>query len=221
LPARHRAGARGFTLIEMMAVLAILGILAAIAIGAYARQIRRAHKSEVISDLSNLTLRQNTFRSVSGHFASSRNSEGDTYPTTATISVAGDPVKWDISDPGYTASGISGNYGMGGEALHGFDVLRFLPEGGSSLCGYATISGYGENAIDPADPEATLGITPPSSPLANAIFPTGAEDYYSSDWFYSYALCDFDFDGTYAAFTTAHYTSDISSESIGSYVENE
>ena len=173
-----------------MAVVAILGILAAIAIGAYARQIRRAHKSEVIADLSNLTLRQNTFRSVSGRFASSTTTEGTIYPTAAAISAAGDPVRWDIGDAGYTGPTADTAYSHGGEPLHGFDVLRFLPEGATSLCGYATISGWGENAIDPADPDSTLDETPPSATLANAVFPSGSDDYYASDWFYSYALCE-------------------------------
>ena len=55
------------------------------------------------------------------------------------------------------------------------------------------------------------------------IFPDGTQAYFARDWFYSYALCDFDFDGIYWAFTTAQYTSEVKmgSDSSGTYFENE
>jgi type II secretory pathway pseudopilin PulG len=209
-----------------MMVVAILGVLAAIAIGAYTRQVRNARKSEVIGDLSSLTLRQKTFLSVNGHYASSTNNEGpaSTYPTAATVTGARAEVQWVVTDPAYTGSGLGdGVYTRGGPAVHGFDALRFMPEGGNSYCGYATISGWGTNAVDPDNPGSTLPEEPPSSTLALEVFRPGTEHHYANDWFYSYALCDFDYDGVYWAFTSAHYGSDVSSNSTadGTYHENE
>jgi Tfp pilus assembly protein PilE len=212
-------------MIELLTVVAILGILAAIAIGAYTRQVRKAHKSEVYADLSNLTLRQKTFLSVNGHYASSRTDENDTYPTKADITNAGAEFTWDVqaSNAAYTGPATDAARSRGGAAVHGFDALRFVPEGGTSLCGYATISDWGTNGIDPATgSNLGAGAEPTSETLSAAIFPNPAgATYYANDWFYSFALCDFDSDGVYWAFSTAHYTSDISSDSVGAYVENE
>jgi type IV pilus assembly protein PilA len=216
-------GQRGFTLIEVMGVVVILGILAAVAVSAYTKNIRNAHKAEVISDLSNLSLRQKTYFGVSGHYASSTNAEGDanTYPTGADITAASGEIQWDITDAGYTGASISdGAYFRGGPDVHGFDALRFMPEGGRSYCGYATLSGYGTNAND-----AMAADEPPTATLADQIFPASADtdDYYARDWFYSWALCDFDKDGVFWAFTTAHYTADVisSTDTTGIYQEND
>lgn len=207
-----------------MGVVAILGILAAVAIAAYTKNIRSAHKSEVIADLANLSLRQKSYFGVSGHYASSTNTEdaANTYPVGADVSDDDKLlIPWDINDAGYTGSGLpDAAYTRGGGDVHGFDALRFIPEGGQSRCGYATISGYGTNAND--DTEAD---EPPSGTLADQVFPvaSGGEEFYARDWFYSFALCDFDKDGTFWAFTTAHYTSDVNSstDSTNTYQENE
>jgi prepilin-type N-terminal cleavage/methylation domain-containing protein len=218
---RDARGSYGFTLIELMAVVVILGVLATVAIAAYSRHVRNAHKTEVISDLSNLSLRQRSFRAVQGHFASSTNCEGDscTYPAASSIATQRGPVQWDVGAAEYTLAGQGdAAYFRGGGALHGFDALRFLPDGGDSWCGYATISGHGTSSSDPVTADE-----PPSTTLANELFPAGADAYFARDWFYSYALCDFDFDGSYWAFTATHYDDAVnySTDASGTYRENE
>lgn len=219
-PNRARAS-YGFTLIELMTVVVILGVLAAVAIGAYSRQVRNAHKTEVISDLSNIALKQRSFRAVQGHYASSTNCEGDacTYPLASDIQNTDGPITWDVSDTAYTRDGqADAQYFRGGGAVHGFDALRFTPDGGNSWCGYATISGHGTESTDPTTADEPLNAT-----LADQVFPAGSEPYYARDWFYAYALCDFDFDGNYWAFTATHYEDAVnySTDATGVYQENE
>ncbi len=213
--------ARGFTLIELMAVVTILGLLAAVAIGAYTRQVRNAHKSQVIADVSQISLRQKNYLAVAGHYASSTNCEGTTctYPLAADITAAGTEVPWDIGDAGYTSAGAAdGEFFRGGGNLHGFDALRFMPEGGRSYCGYATISGHGTDAM-----VAENADEPPSATLADQVFPDDSDAFFARDWFYTYALCDFDQDTTYWAFTSAHFTSDVNygTDETLTYLENE
>ena len=217
---RHRPS-RGFTLIELMTVVVILGILATIAVVGYTRYTRSARKSQVVANLSNITLRQKSFLAVTGHYASSTTDENKVYPPKTKISNPNlSPVQWDINDAAYTLAGQpDGPYLRGGGELHGFDALRFMPEGGQSYCAYGTISGYGTNGPPGQADEPPFGQT-----LAKAIFPNATVEqqrFYANDWFYSFAICDLDFDGTYWALTTAHYTSEVSGDSIGPYIENE
>ena len=219
----HRSAAlsqAGFTLIELMTVLVILGVLAVVAIVAYGRHVRNAHKTEVVSDLSNLVLREKTWFATSGHYASTTVDEdpADTYPPATDFQTVKGPIQWVIADAGYTLAGEpDAPYLRGGGDVHGFDALRFLPEGADSWCGYGAISGWGSTATAPDND------VPAAATLGDQVFPAANTAYFARDWFYAYAFCDFDFDGTFWAFSTAHYTSEVnwSTDATNTYLENE
>jgi type IV pilus assembly protein PilE len=206
--ARRRARQRGFTLVELMTVLAILGIMATLAIAGYTKNVRNARRTEVIGDLSNLSLRENGLMSVRGHFASTSTSETDTYPVAPNeLANKDSAIQWSITDEGYTrdAVAIGTPYFQAGGIEHGYDAMSFMPEGGHSWCVYGVISGDGTNG--------EFGDEPPAFPLATEVFPNNGpqlERFYARDWFYAFAKCDFDRDGTFWEFTTAHFTTDVS-----------
>lgn len=208
LRATARASVRGFTLIELLTVVAILGIMATLALVGYTKNVRNARRTEVIGDLSNLSLRENAMMSARGHYASTASSENDTYPV-APIELQNQTgaIQWDITQPGYTSDSVAVGtpYFQAGGLEHGFDVMNFLPEGGHSWCVYGVISGDGSNG--------EFGDEPPAEPLGSEVFPNGGpqqQRFYARDWFYAFAKCDFDRDGTFWEFTTAHFTTDVS-----------
>ncbi|TPV93118.1 MAG: prepilin-type N-terminal cleavage/methylation domain-containing protein [Myxococcales bacterium FL481] len=211
----HVAQARGFTLIELMAVVAIVGIMSALAVGAYTKNVRAARRTEVIGDLSAIKMRQHAALGVRGHYVSTTAAEASPYPVAlAQLSASdfeyrGTKVPWDVTDPGYTAADQDdAQYFRGGGDEHGFDALSFIPQGGASHCVYGTIAGGG--SLHPDFPD-----TPPDDGLAAEVFPDTQPRQFARDWFYAFAQCDFDLDGTPWEFTTAHFTSAVSDGNQG------
>ncbi len=190
-----------------MAVLAILGIMSTLALVGYTKNVRNARRTEVIGNLSNLSLRENSLLSLRGHYASTATNENDTYPVPPGDLASKDgAIQWGVDDEGFTrdAMAVDSPYFRAGGMEHGFDALNFMPEGGHSYCVYGVISGDGSNG--------EFGDEPPATPLGSEVFPNGPglDRFYARDWFYAFAKCDFDRDGTFWEFTTAHFTSDVS-----------
>ena len=162
-----RASQRGFTLIELMTVVAIFGIMATLAIAGYTKNVRNARRTEVIGDLSNISLRQNALMSARGHYASTGATENDTYPVGAQRARSQDRRDAVVrsTDEGYTrdAVAVGTPYFRAGGVEHGFDALSFIPEGGQSLC--ATGSSRA------TAPTASSVTSRPVFPLAAEVFP--------------------------------------------------
>jgi prepilin-type N-terminal cleavage/methylation domain-containing protein len=227
-----RERSRGFTLIELMIVVAIIGIMSSLAIGAYTKNIRKARKTMVVSNLSKLALREAAVFSLGGHYASTTAGEDVTslYPTAGAFNSACaggggnscDTPAWQIGVDGYTAQNGSGPYfALGGE-MHGFDALSFMPDGGHSRCAYGVISGYGLNG---SFPNGTANPVTPNTGMALGGEIWGNTDpvLTANDWFYAMARCDFDRDGgewgsgAMWDFTVTNLLSNVDSNSDGAY----
>jgi prepilin-type N-terminal cleavage/methylation domain-containing protein len=203
-----RGLSRGFTLVELMAVIAILGIMATLALVGYTKNVRNARRTEVIGDLSNLALRENGMMSVRGHYASTSTDEDDTYPVPPVdLQTKEGAIQWAVDDEAYTrdAVAIGTPYFRAGGVEHGFDAMSFMPEGGKSWCAYGVITGDGTNG--------EFGDEPPGYELGAQVFAQDSPElarFFARDWFYAFAKCDFDRDGIFWEFTTAHFITDVS-----------
>lgn len=206
LPKKRSLNARGFTLIELLTVVAILGILSTIAVGSFTKNVQASYRTQVIADLSSLSLRQKALFAVRGHYATTvaGGAETATYPLKKSdlSAKAGSRLAWSPKDAGYTlASATHDKYTRGGGAEHGFDILNYMPEAGHSRCAYGSIAGDGSHG--------RYKDKPPSTGIAAEVFPTGSERFYARDWFYSFAYCDFNGDGKFWTFSAQHVTSKV------------
>jgi type IV pilus assembly protein PilE len=68
---------RGFTLLELMIVVAVIAILAGIAIGAYTKQVRKSRRAEAKQALSDISLREEKWRSTRTLYLGANSSTAD------------------------------------------------------------------------------------------------------------------------------------------------
>lgn len=207
---RTQRAPAGFTLIELMAVVVILGILASLAMGSYTKHLRASYRTQVIADLSNLNLRQKALFAVRGHYATTvpKGDATKSYPVNPSdlAQYASAPIPWKTNSDEYTLSkATDSDFMRGGKDEHGFDALNFVPQNGASRCAYGSVAGDGSRG--------RFGDTPARAGLAKTIFPAGTERFFARDWYFAYAYCDFDGDGTIWTFTTEHATLKVTPDS--------
>lgn len=209
-----KQNARGFTLIELMITVAILGVLAAVAITAYTKNIRRARRTEITSNLAKMSLLQDTAMRVRSHYISTQSggiaSFNDWYPRPSafvpSVGTRVETVQWQVTDTLYHRDGAAdGPNFRGGGQEHGFDALGFMPEGGTSRCSYAAISGQGL-FTDPATGNQVNEV--PHNSMLGVVF-NDDDRYKFRPWFVNMAACDLDADGNFWFFYTNSYDSRV------------
>ena len=76
---------RGFTLIELMVVVVVVTILLAIAIPSYIQQVRKSHRSDAYSSISDIQLRQERWRGSNSTYATTFASLGSSTLSTSPV----------------------------------------------------------------------------------------------------------------------------------------
>ena len=207
-------GQGGFTLIELMITVAILGLLAAVAITAYTKNIKRARKTEVVGDLSKLSVLQEAAFRVRGHYISTGNtginSFDSFYPLPSSFAGGTDGrnanIIWRTSDAGYHMTTLADGPGTRGGGLeHVFDALGFMPEGNRTVCSYATRSGAG-TFVNPST--GGLVTDAPHSTMLGVVFNNDPR-FTTRPWFVNMAACDLDSDGVFWFFYNNSYESQV------------
>jgi type IV pilus assembly protein PilE len=78
---------RGFTLIELMVVVMVIAILAALALSAYSKQVRKSRRAEAKQVLSDLGLKQETWRTNHATYGTLANLGGSPATTYYTVTL--------------------------------------------------------------------------------------------------------------------------------------
>jgi type IV pilus assembly protein PilE len=90
---------RGFTLLELMIVVVVIAVLAGLALSGYQKQIRKSRRAEAKEVISDLTLKEEKYRSNNTTFAATAASVGGAMTSNYyTITLSG------ASASGYTVT---------------------------------------------------------------------------------------------------------------------
>lgn len=152
-----RRDSRGFTLVELMAVVVIIGVLSMLAVMGYRKIVNSSHVTEATSMVNNLRVAQEAYHSETQMYApcmgaNSLKSGSAWYPAASQYGVL---VPW-----GGSCNGICQN---------GYDIAQVLPVhvDGPLLFGYQTVAG-------PASATPTTVANNCSATLTS-----GTADYYA------------------------------------------
>lgn len=184
---QRRAARRGFTLVELLAVVAMVGILAAIAMVGYRKYMNSAGTAEAKAVIQGIRGGQEAYKAEMLEYLRCSDNLTDWYPGGT---LGSQKRAWD--DPGHAD----------------YDRWRRLnvTTDGAVRFGYAVVAGIGMNfaGVTPHGQFNWAGLPGSASPLTDsAFFPNGAP------WYVIQAAGDRDEDGTLALFLTTSTMSGI------------
>jgi len=99
---------RGFTLLELMIVVAVVAILATVALSAYNKQVRKSRRAEAMQALSDVSLRQEKWRSTHTLYLGANSSAGNitTFGAIPTSSYYNISITTNESATAYTVAAV-------------------------------------------------------------------------------------------------------------------
>jgi type IV pilus assembly protein PilA len=199
---RSAPGQRGFTLVELSAVVIIVSILALVAVVGYRRLITSSHNAEATHMVNAIRTAQEAYRAETGQYADITNgiayadgsgalqNGGAMYPTT---SPGNRKVGWGAAcsncNTGYTWQQLPVH--TDGAVMYGYTTTGGPP--GGSLTSYTLIS-----------VPASITLRGRSSGSYTLTFPAPV-----TDWYIVSAAGDPDGNGFYSSYTGSSFTNDI------------
>ena len=132
----HRT--RGFSLMELMAVVAILAVLSTVAITSSRSYMRRAHNAEGVAFLMDIKMKQETYFMTYSRYVSTADSADGWMPATFNYP----PSPWNSDGVWNCAAPTSAN--------SGYCALGITPQSEDTYFQYVTI-GWSPTAADPGN----------------------------------------------------------------------
>ncbi len=192
---RPRSRQRGFTLVELGAVVVIVSILAVIAVVSYKKMITASHSSEATHMINSIRVAQEAYKAETGTYAniSSNLSITGSSGTSCTNSASLYPN----TSPGNFKTGW-GAACTGCNAPLNWDTIPIHVDG-AVMYGYTTIAGFA--GTGPAALTTMIG--------RNGVYTLNFPATPATDWFVAAACGDPDGNGTRSAYVTSSFSNDI------------
>jgi prepilin-type N-terminal cleavage/methylation domain-containing protein len=138
-----RRDSRGFSLLELMAVLAIMSVLSTVAIFSYKSYIRKARVGEGVAFLMDIKMKQETYFMTYSRYVDTGAGPNDFFP---------DPMPF-VPYPWVTGLGTWDCANPSGDAIRGFCALGISPTTPDTWFQYVTLGWAPGDALPPASPQ--------------------------------------------------------------------
>jgi type IV pilus assembly protein PilA len=199
---RRRAPERGFTLVELGAVVVIVSILAMVAIVGYRRLITASHNSEATHMINAIRVAQEAYKAETGAYADVSTAIG----YVASTGPQNFSSMYPMQAPGSFKMGWGAACTTGCNTAAGYDWTTLpVHTDGAVMYGYTTLGGPSGGFSTYAGNTAPNAISLNGRSGAYTVtFPTP-----STDWYMCSAAGDPDGNGIFSSYTGSSFTNDI------------
>ena len=195
---RSVRASRGFTLVELGAVVVIVSVLAMLAIVGYRKMITSSHSAEATHMVNAIRVAQEAYKAETGTYANISPSIAVTGTGGNTCSNSGS--MYPTTSPGAFKTGWGA--ACGSACNSGIDWTAIpLHVDGPVMYGYSTIAGFAGTGTGPSSISTMIG----RSGTYSVTFPANPV----TDWYVASACGDPDGDGTHSAYVGSSFTNEI------------